>query len=123
MVVAVYLDHVETAKVPAVHCRQGVLFPVLAAVVVLLRTILARAPLRGHDARRAGGVHGAGAAEPAGPAGRAEQPGPERGEAVVLLYAVEMLYGHSERTRAWFWASRRAGARVWWRCGGLLPLG
>jgi UDP-GlcNAc:undecaprenyl-phosphate/decaprenyl-phosphate GlcNAc-1-phosphate transferase len=120
IVVAVYLDHIETGESPLFIVAKGVLFPVIAAsviirmrmtrqrrfevttldvLVIFIALVLPNLP----------GLQGA-----------PSNLGLSVVKLIVLLYAIEMLTGHSERVRAWLWrASAVALGLVALR--GLLP--
>ncbi len=103
--IAVYLDHVEPNRLVVLAALKWVLFPLLAVAVVLrlrfwrerrfeitpldvlvvfLALVLPNLP----------GLQGA-----------PSNVGLSVVKLVVLMYAVEMLVRHSERTRAWLWTS------------------
>jgi len=121
-VIAVYLDHVETAKVPAFTVAKGVLLPVLAVVVLLrlrfwrerrfeITTLDVLVVVMALVLPNLPGLHGA-----------PSNLGLSIAKLVLLLYAAEMLVGQSERTRAWFWASSALALGVL-ALRGIVPLG
>jgi len=112
MVVAVYLDHVEPNKVPLFTAAKWVLFPVLAAAVVIrMRTTRER---RFEVTTLDVLVVFVALVLPNLPGlqGAPSSLGLSVVKLIVLLYAVEMLTGHSERVRAWLWRAGAAGLAV-----------
>jgi UDP-GlcNAc:undecaprenyl-phosphate GlcNAc-1-phosphate transferase len=107
VVVAVYLDHVEPSRLLLFRTVKMVLFPLLAAAVVIrmrttrerrfeLTTLDVLVVFMALVLPNLPGLQGA-----------PSNLGLSVVKLIVLLYAVEMLTGRSERVRAWLW---RAGA-------------
>jgi UDP-GlcNAc:undecaprenyl-phosphate/decaprenyl-phosphate GlcNAc-1-phosphate transferase len=103
IVVAVYLDHVDTGKSQIFVAAKSVLFPAMAAAVVIrMRTTRQRrfevttldvlVVFMALVLPNLPGLQGA-----------PSNLGLSVVKLIVLLYAVEMLTGHSERVRAWLW--------------------
>ena len=120
MVVAVYLDHIEPNKVPLFVAAKWLLFPVMAAAVVIrMRTTRERrfevttldvlVVFMALVLPNLPGLQGA-----------PSNLGLSVVKLIVLLYAVEMLTGHSERVRAWLWRASAVGLGVV-ALRGLLP--
>jgi UDP-GlcNAc:undecaprenyl-phosphate GlcNAc-1-phosphate transferase len=120
VVVAVYLDHTEPHKVNLFIAAKWLLFPVLAAAVIIrMRTTrLRRFELTTLDVL----VVFIALVLPNLPGlqGTPSNLGLSVVKLIVLLYAVEMLTGHSERVRAWLWRTGAVGLGVV-AVRGLLP--
>jgi UDP-GlcNAc:undecaprenyl-phosphate GlcNAc-1-phosphate transferase len=120
MVVAVYLDHIEPTRVPLLVAAKVLLFPVMAAAVVIrMRTTRERrfeittldvlVVFMALVLPNLPGLQGA-----------PSNLGLSVVKLIVLLYAVEMLTGHSERVRKWLWRTGAATLAVV-ALRGLLP--
>ena len=109
MVVAVYLDHVETSEMALFVAAKWLLFPVMAlAVVIRMRTTRERRfEITTLDVL----VVFMALVLPNLPGlqGTPSNLGLSVVKLIVLLYAVEMLTGHSERVRAWLWRTSAVG--------------
>ena len=119
--VVVYLDHVEPGDVPLFQVVKWVLFPVLAAAIVMrlrfwrerrfeitpldVLVVIVAIVLPNLPGLEAG----------------SSNVGLSVAKLVVLMYAVEMLLSHSERTRTWLWSYTALGIGVL-ALRGLLPV-
>ena len=120
IVAAVYLDHINTGESPLFVAAKSVLFPVMAAAVVIrMRTTRQRRfEVTTLDVLVV--IIALVLPNLPGLQGTPSNLGLSVVKLIVLLYAVEMLTGHSERVRAWLWrASAVALGLVALR--GLLP--
>jgi UDP-GlcNAc:undecaprenyl-phosphate GlcNAc-1-phosphate transferase len=121
MATAVYLDHFEPTKMAASNLAKWVLFPVLTvAVLVRLRFWRERrfevTPMDVLVVFLALVVPNLPGLQVA-----PSSVGLSVAKLVVLMYAAELLVRHSERTRAWLWASVAFSLGILaWR--GLAPL-
>ena len=112
MVMVVYLDHIEPARLPLFKALKLVILPLLAAAVVV-RIRFARERRFAVTTLDVLVVFMA-LVLPNLP-GLSRSPsnlGVSIGKLIILLYAVEMLAGHSDRVRAWLWGSTAAGLAV-----------
>jgi UDP-GlcNAc:undecaprenyl-phosphate GlcNAc-1-phosphate transferase len=112
MVMVVYLDHIEPARLPLFKALKLVILPLLAAAVVV-RIRFARERRFAVTTLDVLVVFMALVLPNLPGLSRAPSNlGLSIGKLIILLYAVEMLAGHSERVRAWLWGSTAAGLAV-----------
>ena len=112
MVMVVYLDHIEPARLPLFKALKLVILPLLSAAVVV-RIRFARERRFAVTTLDVLVVFLALVLPNLPGLSRAPSNlGVSIGKLIILLYAVEMLTGHSERVRAWLWGSTAAGLAV-----------